>query len=94
MDNSVFFSSARDSWETPKNLFEELDREFHFTLDAAASHENHKCDKYYTADENGLEQDWGVKPCFVILRMAGRKLAGGLKSVIGRAGSQGRRWLC
>lgn len=64
MNNSVLFSSSRDSWETPKKLFEELDREFHFTIDAAASHENHKCDKYYTADENGLEQDWGGETVF------------------------------
>lgn len=30
---SVHFSSADMSWTTPKHVYEELDREFHFTLD-------------------------------------------------------------
>lgn len=36
------FTSDKKFWETPQQFFDELDREFHFTLDAAASHENHK----------------------------------------------------
>jgi site-specific DNA-methyltransferase (adenine-specific) len=34
--------TTRDNWETPASLFEPLDREFRFTLDAAASPENAK----------------------------------------------------
>lgn len=34
--NKVLFSSKKEDWETPNKLFEELDREFHFTLDACA----------------------------------------------------------
>jgi hypothetical protein len=30
---SVHFSSAEMSWATPRHVYEELDREFHFTLD-------------------------------------------------------------
>lgn len=48
MNNKVMFSSAKNDWETPQDLFDELDREFHFTLDAAASPSNAKCAKYYT----------------------------------------------
>lgn len=60
----VHFSSARtgereqDTWETPRWLFEALDKEYDFTLDAAASAKNHLCDKYFTVEDNALEQDW------------------------------------
>lgn len=51
-------SSASDEWETPQDLFDELDAEYHFVLDVAASESNHKCAKYYTKAEDGLKQLW------------------------------------
>lgn len=59
MNNAVLFSSKTDNWETPPEVFKDLDNEFKFTLDPCASKENHKCDKYFTKEENGLLQDWG-----------------------------------
>jgi phage N-6-adenine-methyltransferase len=38
--------------------FRELDAEFHFDLDVAASANNAKCERCYTKDDNGLEQPW------------------------------------
>ena len=35
--DQALFSSARGDWETPADLLEELQREFAFDLDAAAS---------------------------------------------------------
>lgn len=29
-------TSNKDDWETPQSLFDQLDEEFHFTLDAAS----------------------------------------------------------
>ena len=58
MNNAVLFSSKTDNWETPPELFKDLDNEFKFTLDPCASKDNHKCDKYFTKEENGLLQDW------------------------------------
>ena len=55
----VFRSSETMEWETPMDLFKILDDEFHFTLDPCATEKNHKCDKYYTKEENGLLQNWG-----------------------------------
>jgi site-specific DNA-methyltransferase (adenine-specific) len=52
------FSSATNEWATPQDYFNKLNDEFHFTLDPCATHENHKCSKYYTIEENGLIQDW------------------------------------
>ena len=46
-------------WETPQDLFDRLNRIFHFTLDVAANDENHKCEKYFTKEQDGLTQNWG-----------------------------------
>lgn len=55
----ILFSHSTDEWGTPQDFFDELDKEFHFELDVAASCENYKCDWFFTSDENGLEEDWG-----------------------------------
>ncbi len=56
---SGLFSSTTDLWATPQAFFDELNAEFHFTLDPCANDDNHKCDKYYTEQQDGLLQDWG-----------------------------------
>ena len=58
MMSEVMFSSKRKDWETPKELFDELDREFHFTLDPASTDENALCKKHFTPREDGLQQSW------------------------------------
>ena len=45
-------------WETPQELFDSLDAEFHFDLDPCCTHENAKCELHYTKAEDGLKQDW------------------------------------
>ena len=62
--NEVMYSSKSNEWETPQELFDRLDREFHFTLDPASTHENAKCAKHYTQEENGLAQDWRGETVF------------------------------
>ena len=58
MNTDVMFSSKSDDWETPRDLFNVLDGEFHFTLDVCADYKNAKCSKYYTREQNGLAQEW------------------------------------
>lgn len=58
MNTDVMFSSRSDEWETPQAFFDELNREFQFTLDPCADKYNHKCQAYYTKEQNGLMQDW------------------------------------
>ena len=41
----AMFSSQRDDWETPQDLFDKLNAEFNFTLDPCASNDNAKCQK-------------------------------------------------
>jgi phage N-6-adenine-methyltransferase len=55
---AVHFSSKTCVWETPKDLFEKLNREFGFTVDVCALPENAKCERYFTPAENGLKQEW------------------------------------
>lgn len=54
----TLFSSKQMDWATPRELFNNLDNKFHFTLDAAADDTNHKCAKYFTKDDNALIQKW------------------------------------
>lgn len=60
----TMFSSNRDDWETPQDFFDKLNAQFHFTLDPCSSDTNAKCLKYYTKQDNGLEQDWGGETVF------------------------------
>lgn len=57
-DLGVHFSSKRIDWETPPDLFDELDAEFSFDLDVCALPENAKCAKYFTPEDDGLDQEW------------------------------------
>lgn len=57
MDKALL-STGKDDWETPASLFDSLHMEFRFTIDAAASDENHKLPRYFTMAQNGLQQSW------------------------------------
>lgn len=46
-------------FRTPLDFFNNINQEYGpFDLDAAASHENAKCDKYYTVEDNSIQQPW------------------------------------
>lgn len=64
---AVHYSSKTDDWATPQDFFDQLDKEFHFTLDPCADDQNHKCDQFYTREQNGLSKDWGGTLCSVTL---------------------------
>lgn len=59
------FSSNSDNWPTPQPLFDQFNREFGFTLDVCASSDNAKCGRYFTADDDGLAQDWSGEVCWM-----------------------------
>ena len=61
----VHYSSKTVEWATPQSFFDELDKEFHFTLDPCATHDNAKCSLYYTADDDGLTKDWAPHTVFM-----------------------------
>ena len=50
--------------EHPPELYEQLNDEFHFTVDVCAIPENAKCRRYFTPEIDGLSQTWdGVVWC-------------------------------
>lgn len=57
--NGSIYSSKSDEWATPQEIFDELDREFHFDLDPCATFDNRKCENFYTLQDNGLSHSWG-----------------------------------
>lgn len=57
--NDSLFSSKDQTWETPQDLFDKLNKVFKFELDVCAVDETAKCDKYFTPEIDGLSQKWG-----------------------------------
>lgn len=64
METKVMFSSQSGEWSTPQDFYDKLNEEFHFTLDPCADDSNHKCEKYYTKEQDGLSQDWSGESVF------------------------------
>lgn len=68
MNTALMFSRASDEWSTPQETFDALDAEFRFSLDAAASLENHKCRVWYGGAIDALAlESWASVPCAVWL---------------------------
>ena len=61
----IHFSSKDMTWETPQDFFDELNKEFHFTLDPCATKETAKCEKFYTKEDDGLSKNWDGKIVFM-----------------------------
>ena len=59
MINKGLFSSNSSEWATPTDFYKSLDAEFHFNLDPCCTHENAKCERHYTIEDDGLTQKWG-----------------------------------
>lgn len=51
-------AEAKDCWATPLWLFDALDIEFGFYLDAASSHQNALCAHHLTEQDDSLNSEW------------------------------------
>lgn len=58
-DKSNTPAELKDAWRTPPEIFEALNCEFQFFIDAAASESNALCADFITEKQNTLETDWG-----------------------------------
>lgn len=58
-------SSKSNEWATPQDFFDELDKEFHFTLDPCSTDENAKVKKHFTISDDGLSKDWAKDVVFM-----------------------------
>ncbi len=65
MNRELMFSNKNNAWCTPRDFFNKLNEEFHFTLDPCCMPKSALCKKYYTPDEDGLKQDWSGERVFV-----------------------------
>lgn len=52
----ALYSSRREDWRRPQELFERLHKTCDFQLDAAASASNAKCRSYFTKQDDALAQ--------------------------------------
>lgn len=64
-DRAYMPKSKTAEWETPNWLFQQLDREFNFTVDAAATTENNKVIHFWNKEENGLKKSWPGKVVWI-----------------------------
>ena len=62
---NVHFSSKKSDWETPWDLFNALNEEFHFTVDVCAEEHNTKLKYYFSPEDDGLSVDWGNHICWM-----------------------------
>ena len=75
--NEALLSSKKLDWCTPADFFAELDQEFHFNLDPAATDKSAKCAKYFTQADDGLKMDWGgALVCSAIINTDARSATG------------------
>lgn len=56
--NKVLLSSQNTCWCTPQKFFDDLNKEFNFVLDPAATKKTAKCKHYFTPETDGLSQSW------------------------------------
>jgi len=54
----IHYSSKSNEWETPRTIFNQLNEEFNFQLDASATKDNALCANFFTLEDNSLIQDW------------------------------------
>ena len=58
--NPGMYSSDKNDWETPPEIFNPLNEEFHFQVDVCATHKTAKCSDYFTLEDNALEHCWSI----------------------------------
>jgi phage N-6-adenine-methyltransferase len=52
------FKSSNQNWETPDDLFQQVNDLFHFTRDVCASKNNTKCIEFWSEADSCLDKDW------------------------------------
>lgn len=63
-NNGRYNGNGRE-WATPPEVFEPLHAEFRFTVDACATAHNAKLPRFWTEEQNGLEQSWQGERVFM-----------------------------
>ena len=61
----ALFTSGRQDWGTPDDIFADLHAEFGFTVDVCAHKDNAKLPRYWSPSENALWQSWKGERCWM-----------------------------
>ena len=65
LDDSKYIKPTSDDWETPKELFDRLNKKYKFTLDPCCQESTAKCETYYTIEDDGLSKHLGGHRVFM-----------------------------
>lgn len=57
----ALFSSANHEWQTPEWLFDRLNHEFLFDLDAGATETNRMCSNFISPEQDALKTPWTAR---------------------------------
>ncbi|EZR10418.1 phage N-6-adenine-methyltransferase [Klebsiella pneumoniae UCI 60] len=63
---SIVGENGSDDWQTPRAIFEALNKRFQFTRDAAATKQNSHCARYWTKEDDALLMDWSAEKSLFI----------------------------
>ena len=65
--NTLSFSCSKSMkyLRTPVDIWEDLKKEFDFTIDVCASNENHLLPRYYTIEDDALTKDWNNEVAYI-----------------------------
>lgn len=58
--------NGSDDWQTPRVIYEALNKRFKFTRDAAATKQNSHCARYWTKEDDALLMDWSAEKALFI----------------------------
>lgn len=58
MNTGLMFSSKDMTHETPQDLFDKLDAEFHFNTDVCAVAATAKCDHFFSPEDDAFTKKW------------------------------------
>lgn len=65
MDTDLMFSSKDQTWYTPPEFVDALQKKYPFELDVCATEETAKCDLFFDPEIDGLRQSWGKRVCWM-----------------------------
>jgi phage N-6-adenine-methyltransferase len=69
VNTDLMFSTGKDDWATPPEVFDPLNAEFGFSLDAAANGSNHLCSAWLGPDSrepDALAAEWASYPGYAV----------------------------
>ncbi len=84
--NQALLSSNRMDWCTPQAFFDQLNEEFGFVLDAAATDKSAKCSAYFTPESDGLKRSWQRGGAVFVNPPYGREIGKWVKKASEEAG--------